>query len=104
MIILISQTLIKSLYPPSIQRNFIRINMMEFQALGYSRDYAHNHSQHQEPDYPGVSPNIDRKYKQREGKPVGLRKYSSYWKRANQWEKRKKEANIFRLIKRSDTK
>jgi len=73
-------------------------------ALGYSRDYAHNHSQHQEPDYPGVSPNIDRKYKQREGKPVGLRKYSSYWKRANQWEKRKKEANIFRLIKRSDTK
>ena len=77
---------------------------MEFQALGYSRDYVNNHSQHQQPDYPRVSPNINRDYNQREGKTVGLRKYSSYWKRANQWEKRKKEANIFRLIKRSDTK
>ena len=78
--------------------------MIQFQALGNYRDYVHNHSQHQQPDYPGVSLNIDREYKQGEGKPVGLRKYSSYWKRANQWEKRKKEANIFRLIKRSDTK
>ena len=77
---------------------------MEFQALGYSRDYINNQSQLQQPEYPGVSLTIDREYNQREGKPVGLRKYSSYWKRANQWEKRKKEANIFRLIKRSDTK
>ena len=78
--------------------------MMGFQALDYSRDYVHNHSQHHQPGYPGVSRNIDREYKQGERKPVGLRRYSSYWKRANQWEKRKKEANIFRLIKRPDTK
>ena len=97
---LINQTLIY----PSIQRNFIRLNMMELQADGYFRDYVHSHSQNQQPDSPGVSQNIDRQYKQTEGKPAGLRKYSSYWKRANQWEKRKKEANIFRLIKRSDTK
>ncbi len=78
--------------------------MIKFQADGYFRDYAHNHSQNQQPDYPGVSQNIDGEYKQREGKQAGLRKYSSYWKRANQWEKRKKDANIFRLIKRSEAK
>jgi len=69
-------------------------------ALGYYRDYVHDHSQYQHPDHPGVSRIINREYNQ----PVGLRKYPTYWKRANQWDKRKKEANIFRLIKRSDTK
>ena len=83
-----------------IQTKLMRLNIIQCQALGYYRDYVHDHSQYQHPDHPGVSRIINREYNQ----PVGLRKYPTYWKRANQWDKRKKEANIFRLIKRSDTK